>query len=524
MWPPDVFAVAAALIELSGCYAHARYSGRSKGPGLFGERYLKDVRQAASLWRRDLHPPAAARDAWRTLAECEHPVGRSIAASQEWRDAAVRLLAIADEACAGVGFRAASGSFPFADFVLSAHREYLASGERLLPHLPNSLCVMVPASEACVLPKTRTAQVGCTLRAMSHHLALLPADGHVAARWHTSLSLEKQTGDFHLLLVPYPYRIRDEAFVRGRRIKDESRSAHFTLRHEWLERIGRRADRVRELTRFIKDLLSESRRAGREVNGIVLPEGVLDERAAREIAASLASTRHLEIFIAGVTSPPARPEGAFRNRAYASLYFKGNSLEWFQSKHHRWCLDEWQISRYGLGGVLPKALRWWEDIDISKREVNFYVFRPGASIAVLVCEDLARVDPVQPVVRAVGPTLVVSLLLDGAQEERRWPGRYATVLADDPGSAVLTLTSLGMIRRSMGPGESRAMPVALWKDSAGPATELGLPQGSHALLLTLRTLNEENWTLDGRSDRKATVRLKLVEKREITHPAPPPWV
>ena len=25
-----------------------------------------------------------------------------------------------------------------------------------------------------------------------------------------------------------------------------------------------------------------------------------------------------------------------------------------------------------------RGWRWWEDIDISDREVNFYVFRPGA--------------------------------------------------------------------------------------------------------------------------------------------------
>jgi hypothetical protein len=384
---------------------------------------------------------------------------------------------------------------------------------------------MVPPSEVCVLPKTRTAQVGCTLRTMSHHLALLPPQSRVVARWHTSLSLERQEGDLRLLLVPYPFRVSENAFVAGKRIRDESSSAHFTIRHEWLRRIGSRERVVDQLTAFIRVLMREARRSDRPVNGIVLPEGCLDERSAREIAGRLAGTPQLEFFIAGVTSPSKRAGLAPRNRGYASLYFRQNSLEWWQSKHHRWCLEGRQIERYGLTGVLrPDDWRWWEDIDISDREVNFYVFRPGASIAVLVCEDLARVDPVQPVVRAVGPTLVISLLLDGAQEERRWPGRYATVLADDPGSAVLTLTSLGMVRRSMRPGESRAMPVALWKDSAGSATELALPQGSHGLLLTLRTLDEENWTLDGRSDGKATVRLKLANQVEITHPEPPAWV
>jgi 5-methylcytosine-specific restriction enzyme A len=50
--------------------------------------------------------------------------------------------------------------------------------------------------------------------------------------------------------------------------------------------------------------------------------------------------------------------------------------------------------------------------------------------------------------RSVGPNLVVALLMDGPQLTARWPARYASVLADDPGSSVLTLTSLGMCLRS----------------------------------------------------------------------------
>jgi len=52
-------------------------------------------------------------------------------------------------------------------------------------------------------------------------------------------------------------------------------------------------------------------------------------------------------------------------------------------------------------------------------------------LTVLICEDLARLDPVNDLVRAVGPNLVMSLLMDGPQLTTRWPARYATVLADD---------------------------------------------------------------------------------------------
>src|SRR5439155_14804996 len=142
-------------------------------------------------------------------------------------------------------------------------------------------------------------------------------------------------------------------------------------------------------------------------------------------------------------------------------------------------------------------------------ECYFFVFRPGAGLATLVCEDLARVEPVQTVIRAVGPNLLVVLLMDGPQIKGRWPTRYATVLADDPGSAVLTLTSLGMVRRSVVPGEQELSQIALWKDPFGAVQELKLPRGSHALLLTILTNNEYNVSLVRRSDVKYNIRLFL---------------
>ena len=152
------------------------------------------------------------------------------------------------------------------------------------------------------------------------------------------------------------------------------------------------------------------------------------------------------------------------------------------------------------------------------------MFRHGASLATLICEDLARVDPVQTVLRAVGPNLVIVLLMDGPQLERRWPGRYATVLADDPGSAVLTLTSLGMVRRSRMPGEKERREVALWKEPGGEARELSLPDGCHALLVTLSPSLETNYTLDDRSDNEGTVHLSLTGVRGVAHPNPRSWV
>jgi hypothetical protein len=45
---------------------------------------------------------------------------------------------------------------------------------------------------------------------------------------------------------------------------------------------------------------------------------------------------------------------------------------------------------------------------------------------------------VAELLRDVGPALVVTILLDGPQLGSRWTAPCASVLADDPGSAVLT--------------------------------------------------------------------------------------
>jgi hypothetical protein len=158
-----------------------------------------------------------------------------------------------------------------------------------------------------------------------------------------------------------------------------------------------------------------------------------------------------------------------------------------------------------------------EEININRRECGFVVFRRIGSVVTPVCEDLARIDPVQTVIRGIGPTLVVALLMDGAQLEKRWSGRYATVLADDPGSAVLTLTSLGLLRRSVSEaGKPPSREIGLWKGAEGLARELTLPEQHHALLLTLSTDRRTNCTLDGRSDEGWTIGLLLSK---VSHQA-----
>jgi hypothetical protein len=118
--------------------------------------------------------------------------------------------------------------------------------------------------------------------------------------------------------------------------------------------------------------------------------------------------------------------------------------------------------------------------------------------SVLICEDLARQDPAADLIRAVGPNLLIALLMDGPQLRGRWPSRYASVLAEDPGTSVLTLTSLGMAERSRpifqetGQRAESIRAIALWRDVESGEHEITLDAGDNACVLSLvcRTKHE----------------------------------
>ncbi len=102
-----------------------------------------------------------------------------------------------------MGFVGAQEERPFADILFEQHD--LPDKDRLL-ELPSSICYEVPRQEVCVQPKTRTPQVGCTLRSLSHNLALLPPVGDVQTVWRMWNTIDPNSDSFNLLVVPFPLR------------------------------------------------------------------------------------------------------------------------------------------------------------------------------------------------------------------------------------------------------------------------------------------------------------------------------
>ena len=118
------------------------------------------------------------------------------------------------------------------------------------------------------------------------------------------------------------------------------------------------------------------------------------------------------------------------------------------------------------------------------------------------------------VVRRVGPSLVVAVLLDGPQLTSRWPSRYSSVLTDDPGAAVLTLTSYGMAARSRPPGKRGSRVVAHWNNPVDGPQEIELAPRAAAILLSMSVETTTLWTADGRSHADVPY-LDLAELQQL---------
>jgi len=543
-WPPDAFAITSYLINKSGLYCDPRYIS-STAPDFFFASNQRKIRieEVGSKWGKFRSLPIRQlQRLWDDILDA-HKCSLHLL-PKRCKDACIELMMMADTACAGVGFASHGPATPIVSYLVEEHKR-LATDKpsKVLRYAPYSLCRMVPFDELCVQPKTMTAQIGCTLRSYSHHLALLPSFTEVATAWMFGIEAafheEKAGRALNLLVIPFPFHVEGNCFVAAdycfpfAKKKDNGKELgrFFTIEQKWLEYSGRQVT-AQSIAKFLLDLVTQAERDVAKVNGIILPELALDQRRASQVAEILAGEKtNLELFITGVSVQ----DGALSRNCAQTFLFKNKDgtigraskeilSDWSQSKHHRWKLDKNQIRRYHLGDQLEPNGCWWEMTDIDERGVIFYAFRDGMSLATLVCEDLARIDPVQSVIRSVGPNLVVALLMDGPQLERRWSGRYATVLADDPGSAVLTLTSLGLMKRSVMPGEQCPRQIALFKGADGVTHEMCLPCGHHALLLTLTHSGETNYTVDGRSDDGTTFQLSLSGAVPIKAAKLPKWV
>jgi hypothetical protein len=254
------------------------------------------------------------------------------------------------------------------------------------------------------------------------------------------------------------------------------------------------------------------------VDVVVLPEGAVAADMIDTIEGVLAR-RGVGALVTGVRDVDVPLHRQPSNWVHLGVLLGGRWWHYRQNKHHRWSLDENQILQYHLGEALPPGVRWWEAMDVPRRSIQFIELGPGLTVVAVICEDLARLDAVADLLRTVGPTLVLNVLLDGPQLTSRWTARYASVLADDPGSAVLTLTAFGMVDRSRPPGFAPSRVVALWKDPASGFREISLDPGAAGVLLSTRIDGTTRYTADGRWPADNATNLRDVGVQQVRAPA-----
>jgi hypothetical protein len=333
-----------------------------------------------------------------------------------------------------------------------------------------------------------------------------------------------------LLLVPFPYAIVDTAF-KSSGLAPIGDWGWFNIEQKWLPKKADTSKR-RAFVSYILDLIQKARSQNARIDGVILPELALDGVCFNDLARALIRDKGIDFLISGVSRDQIGRTGNFVATAPFFLLAKErteNAL-WkrfllIREKHHRWKLDKNQIEAYGLRNRLCEDKSWWENLSILSRSLDVIVYRATTTLTTLICEDLARVDPCQGGLRAVGPNLLVALLMDGPQLTARWPGRYAASLADDPGTSVLTLTSFGLIARQNKIGSfEQASSIALWKDEVTGIRKLELPRDMDAIALQLRQVFKNEKTLDGRTDNNLSDRWEYDGHVAVAVPNRPDWI
>jgi hypothetical protein len=94
------------------------------------------------------------------------------------------------------------------------------------------------------------------------------------------------------------------------------------------------------------------------------------------------------------------------------------------------------------------------------------------------------------------------------------------ILADEPGAAVLTLTSYGMVGRSRPPGKRPSRVVAHWNNRLDGLHEIELAPRAAAVLVSASVEDQTLWTADGRCHRDVPG-LRLAGVRQLRAPIRP---
>ena len=523
IWPPDVFAVTSVILQRTGCY-------RAVITDSTVTRTETHIYQQAKNWikwiaecltndaveeNKDVKHVLDLRLQLLTLSEGvtfeelrAYPDEDSDEAASPVRNFVKKLIelhALADEACDGFGILLG----PYAETGI-AH----ALANLLL--VAGGSLASLPKRYGVVLPKFRTAADGLTIRSFSRHITHHISE--VEIFWRTIPWMSIGDNKLNVLVAPYPCEeISDTWFNQIDEKFHVSRYFHYGPANQEDEDVeNRKADKyLNQLIRIIK----KQDESDASVDVVVLPELSLTVWRYNFFLRLLedAKLKQMPIVVGGVR---AKSKDRELNLVIVSSYMADYWYQVRQRKHHRWKLNRSQLKQYELADKFAGDRDWIEHIATGQRRLTVLAPSRKLALCTLICEDLARLEPVSEIIRGIGPNLLVALLLDGPQLNKRWPARYASVFADDPGTAVLSVTAMGMARRSHELNSPNKAPdeehiVALWKDQKFGSKELSLHKNRNAVLLTLESESTQDFTADGRGGDGQSYMLVHAQHKEL---------
>jgi hypothetical protein len=491
-WAPDAFAVTSKLLQESGAYRLViDPHDDERWPSKPFENWTDEINELGEHWKgwfcqKAPAPPLVLKHIENILNYKSLKISH-LNLPENWKlcVSILELHVIADAACGGIGLPGGIDDEYFT-FSSKASQNLIAKGT----------LSDIDVSRIKILPKLRTPQVGISLRSLSHNLCF--DESEVKVQWHQQFSSDLTTDTYNILVLPWPIEVDAVNFEVQKGNLDNLNPDFGMFRFK--------SNIVFDAEKASSTIEKATKKAGK-VHGVILPECAIKREEVPQLEQVLRK-HNIKFFISGVRDEEKNLNYAVLGMEQAMGGANGFALV-EQFKHHRWAIDDTQIQNYHLGASLHPEKIYWENIKIKERAVNFCSVSDSLTFCHLLCEDLARHDPVAPLIRAVGPNLVVALLLDGPQLKSRWSARYATVLADDPGSSVLSVTSLGMALRSRPEGYKPSRVVALWKDPKAGSRELTLDEKKEGLIISVSTSDIKEWTADGRDDSNCATTLVL---------------
>jgi predicted amidohydrolase len=536
-WPPNIFALVSIVLQRTGAYRVCI----EEAPHWEGPNWKRRIELDAEKWALHAGKGIAQllpftfdpthfdilkehyqnlKDDWdsmplntvdlnrlRSLGEGLNIRSGENGKTRKFAIALCTILAISDSSASGIGMTNSGMDDDSETLLFRAFANLL---------LTNTGSVStIDKFHGAVFPKTRTPRSGIVLRSLSHNLTFHQTEVEVI--WRTCPWFDEHKQFMNVMVVPYPFAIDKNDFVAVKpnthidryfkgKIKEETEKE--TLQAIVLEIFkSHREKNTIDLLVFPEMSLSETQ-YGYLLNYFAERLTIEINNGSKEGALGLIP-ENLPIVVAGVLSN--NEEGnenemsPLNNEARIAVFFYGKWYDITQRKHHRWQLNRDQIRQYDLESYLSADKKWVELCTIKQRRLTVLAPNGWLTLSALICEDLARQEPVGEVLRGIGPTLLTALLSDGPQIGGGWSARYANVLADDPGTSVLSVTSKGMAARSRKSDGNRtekdkALTIGLWRDLVQGSTELELDRDSHAIIFTISSNYEKEYTLDGRCD------------------------